>query len=242
MNNRVDFNTRSVGIAVDAGLQAYMRHIFLYMGGGVALTGILAYFFGSWGAANQDTFLALMSGPLKWVLLFSPFAIILVMNFGFHRLSLTALQASFWAFCAIFGISLSTIAFVALNDPNYMSAVANAFFAASATFLGAALYGYTTNRDLTALGGLLFMALFGLIIAMISNLFFQSGPLGYAISILGVLIFTGLTAYDTQRLKMAYYAVQDEETASKVAITGALSLYLNFINLFLFLLQIFSRR
>ena len=242
MSDRSFAYASQTGAQVDVGLQAYMRRIFLYMGIGVALTGVLAFMFGDWGRSNPEAFISLMSGPLRWVLLFSPFAIILVMNFGLNRLSVTALQASFWAFCAIFGVSLSSIAFVALQDPTYMQAVANAFFAASATFLGAALYGYTTNRDLTALGGLLFMALFGLIIAMIANWFFQSDALGYAISILGVLIFTGLTAYDTQRLKMTYFQVQGTELAQKVAIMGALSLYLNFINLFLFLLQIFGRR
>ncbi len=242
MSEHLDLNRARTGVAVDAGLQAYMRRIFLYMGIGVGITGALAYLFGSWGLANQDAFLALMSGPTRWVLLLSPFAIILAMNFGLNRLSVTALQTCFWVFCAIFGISMSSIAFVALQDPTFMQAVANAFFAASATFLGAALYGYTTNRDLTALGGLLFMALFGLIIASFANWFFQSEALSYGISIIGVLLFTGLTAYDTQRLKMAYYEVQGTELAEKVAITGALSLYLNFINLFMFLLQLFSRR
>lgn len=242
MSDRIDLNRARTGVEIDAGLQAYMRRIFVYMGVGVGITGALAYLFGSWGVANPVAFISMMSGPLRWALLLSPFAIILVMNFGLNRLSVTALQTSFWAFCAIFGISMSSIAFVALQDPLYMTAVANAFFAASATFLGAALYGYTTNRDLTAMGGLLFMALFGLIIAMIANWFFQSPALSYGISILGVLIFTALTAYDTQRLKMSYYQVQGTELAEKIAITGALSLYLNFINLFLFLLQLFGRR
>ena len=242
MNDRMNYSQSQAGVEIDVGLQAYMRRIFLYMGSGVALTGIIAYWFGSWGLSNGAEFASIMTGPLRWVILLSPFAIILAMNFGLQRLSVPALQACFWAFCAIFGLSMASIAFVALQDPTFMVAVANAFFAAAATFLGAALYGYTTNRDLTRLGGLLFMALFGLIVAMIANWFFRSPALDYAISIIGVLVFTGLTAYDTQRLKMTYYEVQGTELADKLAITGALSLYLNFINLFLFLLQIFGRR
>ena len=227
---------------IDVGLQAYMRRIFLYMGAGVAITGILAYLIGSWAMSSEQalaSYMSLMSGPTRWLIILSPFAIILVMNFGLNRLSITALQACFWAFCALFGASLSSIAFFALQDAAFMATVANAFFAASATFLGAALYGYVTNRDLTKLGGILFMALFGLIIAMIANWFLALGWLSMVISIVGVLIFTALTAYDTQRLKMTYYAVQGTELAQKLAIQGALSLYLNFINIFLFLLSIF---
>ena len=244
MSDRVNYTTTPAGVEVDAGLQAYMRRIFIYMGMGVGLTGLIAYAIGVWAIDNQRAYIELMTSPLRWVLMLSPFAIILIMNFGINRLSVSALQLCFWAFCALFGISLSSIAFMAMvaannGDFSEMGAIANAFFAASATFLGAALYGYVTNRDLTKFGGILFMALFGLIVAMIANWFLNLGWLSMVISIVGVLIFTALTAFDTQRLKMTYYATQGTEMAQKLAIQGSLSLYLNFINIFLFLLSLF---
>jgi len=167
-------------------------------------------------------------------------AIVLVASFGFNRLSYAALQACFWAYASLIGVSFSTIAFVALGDASFMAAVGNAFFAAAAAFLGAALYGYVTGQDLTRFGGLLMMAVIGLLVAMIVNMFLGWETLNFIISGVGVLIFTALTAYDTQRLKMTYLEYGETEVSRKLGVMGALGLYINFVLIFQFLLSFFS--
>ena len=247
MSDRIDLNRAQTGAEVDAGLQAYMRGVFTQMGAGVALTGLIAMLLGNWGVSNPLAFMGLFTGMAGWVLMLSPLAIVLVASFGFQRLSHAALQACFWAYASLIGVSFSMIAFQALiaangGDLSLMSAVANAFFAAAAAFLGAALYGYTTNNDITRFSGLFFMAIIGIFVAMIINLFLQSTFMGYVISIFGVILFTALTAYDTQRLKMTYYEVGGTELGQKLAVMGALGLYINFVLIFQFLLSLFMSR
>ena len=242
MTDRNNVSSTGTGLEVDAGLQAYMRGVFLQMGAGVAITGIIAFLVGSWGQQNEQAFAALFSGGPGLILAFAPLAIVLIASFGFHRLSYTALQACFWGYAGLMGVSFSLIVAAALNDASFLNAVANAFFAASAAFLGAALYGYTTNNDLTRFGGLFFMAIIGLLVAMIINMFLGWETLNFIISGVGVLLFTALTAYDTQNIKMTYYQHGDSTLGRKLAVMGALGLYINFVLIFQFLLSLFASR
>ncbi|MFC4294616.1 Bax inhibitor-1/YccA family protein [Novosphingobium tardum] len=218
--------------AVDQGLRRYMLSIYNYMASGVLLSGIVALLFR--GVAEQ---LILTGSPLLWVIMLSPLAFVMVMSFGANRLSTGALQATFWGFCAVMGLSLSTIFTVYTG-----ASIAATFFAAAGAFAGLSLVGYTTKKDLTGMGSFLIMGLFGIIIASVINLFLKSPGLYWAISFLGVLIFAGLTAYDTQRLKNAYYQLQGSEFMGKAVVLGALTLYLDFINMFQFLLSFMGDR
>ena len=219
-------------VAFDAGLRAHMLSVYNYMTSGVLLTGIVAMLFARGG--NESAAYQLMAGGgiLAWVIILSPLAIVMIMSFGINRISTGAAQALFWAFAVVMGLSLSTIFLV--YTPG---SIATAFFATAAGFAGLSLWGYTTKKDLSAMGTFLVMGLFGLIIAMIINLFWQNTMFDLAISAIGVLIFAGLTAYDTQKIKSMYFMVQGTEFLGKSAIMGALTLYLDFINLFLFLLR-----
>ena len=232
--------------AFDAGLRAHMLKVYNYMASGLALTGIVAAVvaqmsaqFGPTGQLLGFTEFgqALFGSPLKWVVMLSPFAFILVLSFGIHKLSASTAQLLFWAFAAVMGVSMASI-FIAFTG----ASVARVFFITAATFAGMSLWGYTTQRDLTGWGSFLFMGLIGVIIAMIVNIFLASDALGFAISVIGVLVFTGLTAYDTQKIKEMYFAGDDEVVAGRKAIMGALRLYLDFINLFLMLLSLFGSR
>jgi hypothetical protein len=180
---------------------------------------------------------ALYGSPLQWVVMLSPLAFVLVLSFGINKLSVPAAQAVFWAFSAVMGLSLSSI-FLVYTD----ASIAKVFFITAATFGAMSLYGYTTKRDLTNMGSFLMMGLIGLIIASVVNIFMQSSMLEFAISAVGVLIFVGLTAYDTQKIKEGYDEAHAPEVLAKGAIMGALSLYLDFINLFLMLLRLFGNR
>ena len=213
--------------ALDAGLRRYMLSIYNYMTSGVLLSGIVALLFVQSGMA-----LAVLSSPLRLLLAFAPLIFVMVMSFGINRLQAATLQLLFWAFCVTMGLSLSSILLV-YTGPS----VAATFFATAGAFAGLSLVGYTTKRNLSAMGGFMVMGLFGLLIAMVVNMFMHSGPLGLAISALGVLIFAGLTAWDTQRLKAMYYQTAGTPYADKTVIMGALTLYLDFINMFLFLLR-----
>ncbi len=248
MANQVDPRFAAARPPVDAtasydeGLRSYMLSIYNYMASGVLLTGIIALLVSS-NAGLMSVFFAESAsgrvGPtiLGWVAMLSPLAIILVMNFGINRLSESALKACFWGFAALMGVSMSTI-FVRYTG----TSIAQTFFVTAASFGALSLYGYTTKRDLGPMGKFLFMGLIGILIAMVANIFIGSGPLQLGINILGTLIFAGLTAYDTQRLKELYYQVQGSEMMGKSAILGALTLYLNFINLFQFLLSFMGDR
>ena len=218
---------------IDVGLRQYMLRVYNYMTGGVALTGVVAYL-----VANSPTMLnAIYGTPLQWVVMLAPLGFVMVLSFGVNRLSPMMAQVLFWAFAAVMGVSLSYI-FLAYTQ----GSIARVFFISAGMFAAMSLYGYTTKRDLTGIGSFLIMGLIGIIIASIVNIFLGSDALGWAISIIGVLVFTGLTAYDTQRIKHQYDAYDDASIATKKAVMGALSLYLDFINLFLMLLRLLGNR
>lgn len=219
-------------VAYDAGLRSYMLSVYNYMASGVLLTGIVALAFAYSGFAAQ----VLMS-PLRWVIALSPLAFVMVLSFGINRLSTGAAQAIFWAFAAVMGLSMSAI-FLVYTGPS----IAITFFATAIAFLSLSLYGYTTKRDLSGLGTFLIMGVVGLIVAMLANLWFQSSAFSFIINVVGVLLFAGLTAYDTQRIKSAYDYVAGTEMVGKAVIMGALSLYLDFVNMFQFLLSFMGNR
>jgi FtsH-binding integral membrane protein len=216
----------------DMGLRKHMLSIYNYMASGVLLTGIIAMLMARSGMA-----LALMGTPLRWLFILSPLAIVFAMSFGQNRFSTGTLQAMFWAFAGLMGVSMSTIFLVYTGE-----SIALTFFATAGAFAGLSLFGYTTKKDLSAMGAFMVMGLIGIIIAMVINMFVQSTAMGMAISVLGVLIFAGLTAWDTQRLKQEYYYLAGTEFAGKAVILGALSLYLDFINMFQFLLSFLGNR
>jgi FtsH-binding integral membrane protein len=216
--------------AFDAGLRSYMLSIYNYMTSGILLTGIVALLFAQSGMALQ-----IMAGPglMKYVIIFSPLAIVFAMSFGMNKFSTIALQAMFWGFATLMGLSMSTIFLVYAGDT-----IALAFFSTAAAFAGLSLYGYTTQKNLSSWGSFLIMGVVGLIVASVLNIFLQSSVLSMVVSYAAVLIFAGLTAYDTQRLKSTYAHVAGTDMMGKVVIMGALSLYLNFINMFQALLSI----
>jgi hypothetical protein len=239
---------------VDAGLRAYMLRIYNYMSIGLAITGLAAL--GVYMAAVTadpagsavrvgSMYLtsfgyAMFVSPLKWLFILAPLAMVMVISFGINRLRPATAQMLFWVFSALMGISLSSIFLVYTH-----TSIVRVFFITAASFGALSLYGYTTKRDLTGMGSFAIMGLFGILIAMVVNAFLGSTMMQFIISVVGVLVFSGLTAYDTQRLKNDYiygYASQGGDIAERAAITGALSLYLNFINLFTFLLQLLGQR
>jgi FtsH-binding integral membrane protein len=225
---------------IDEGLRSYMLKVYNYMGVGLVVTGLIAYFANQAAVSNGQLTgwgELLYTSPLMWVIALSPLAFVLVLSFGINKLSVPAAQGVFWAFAAVMGLSLSSI-FMVYTD----ASIAKVFFITAATFGAMSLWGYTTKRDLTGMGSFLFMGLIGLIIAMVVNIFLQSTMLEFAISAVGVLIFVGLTAYDTQKIKESYSASHGAEVLAKGAIMGALRLYLDFINLFLMLLRLFGNR
>ena len=216
----------------DAGLRSYMLSVYNYMASGVLLTGIVALLFFSSGYAEQ-----VMATPLKWLIILAPLAFVMIMSFGQNRMSTGTLQAMFWGFATAMGLSMSTIFIVYTG-----TSIAQTFFAVSAGFLGLSLYGYTTKRDLSGMGTFLIMGVVGLLVAMVANLFIQSTAIGMAISAIGVLLFAALTAYDTQKIKSMYAYVAGTDMMGKTAIMGALTLYLDFINMFTFLLSFMGDR
>ncbi len=218
--------------AFDAGLRSYMLSIYNYMASGVLVTGVVALLFAQSGFAAQ---ILLGPSPLKYVLMFAPLAFVMVLSFGINRLKTSTAQILYWTYTVVMGLSMASIFLVFTGE-----SIAQAFFATAAAFAGLSLYGYTTKRDLSAFGTFLIMGVVGILIAMLLNMWLQSSALGLAISILGVLIFAGLTAYDTQRLKSMYAHVAGTDMMGKMVIMGALSLYLDFVNMFTFLLQFFG--
>lgn len=240
MNDRFDtrydgLNTIGAGqmdAARDEGLRTYMLKIYNYMASGVLLTGVVAMLFAESGMAAQ-----LFGTPLRWLLVLSPLAIVFAMSFGMHKMSQATLQALYWAFTVLMGLSMSMIFLVYTG-----SSIALTFVATSVAFLSLSLYGYTTKKNLSGMGTFLMMGVVGLLVAMLANLFLQSGTLAMVISFIGVLIFAGLTAYDTQKLKSQYFYLQGTEFMGKAVIMGALTLYLDFINMFQFLLSFLGSR
>jgi hypothetical protein len=217
--------------SLDLGLRAFMNRVFGHMAAGVALTGVTA----STTAQNEAMVQAIHGTALGWIVMLAPLAFVLVMSFG--HLSAGATTALFYAFAGVMGLSLSTV-FLAYAGVD----IARTFFVTAAAFAGLALWGYATKRDLTGMGSFMVMGLIGLIVAGIANLFLQSGALAFALNVIGVLVFAGLTAYDTQKIKEIYAASDDAETEGLKAIHGALALYLDFVNLFLHLLSLMRSR
>jgi len=204
------------------------------MSSGVLLTGIVSLLFFNSGYAAS---IMLGGGILPWIIILSPLAIVFAMSFGVNRMATSTLQMLFWAFATLMGLSMSTIFLVYTG-----TSIAQTFFATAAAFLGLSLYGYTTKRDLSGFGTFLIMGVVGILVAMLINMFLQSSAMALAISAIGVLLFAGLTAYDTQRIKSMYVQLQGSEFLGKAAIMGALSLYLDFINMFQFLLSFMGNR
>jgi FtsH-binding integral membrane protein len=238
--------------AIDEGLRSYMLKVYNYMGVGLVVTGLVAWFAAA-SAVTTDPNAAvgqlangtmvtqwgalLYGSPLQWVVMLAPLAFVLVLSFGIQKMSVGVAQITFWAFAAVMGLSMSSI-FLVYTD----ASIAKVFFISAAMFGAMSLYGYTTKRDLSSMGGFLLMGLIGIIIASIVNIFLASSALDFAISIVGVLVFVGLTAFDTQRIKESYDSGYGHDVLAKGAITGALSLYLDFINLFMMLLRLFGNR
>ena len=216
-------------VELDEGLRQHMLRVYNFMVVGLVVTGLVAYF----TSTSHELMMTLFATPLKWVVMLAPFAFLLVLSFGINRLSTSTAQMVFWGYCAAMGLSLATI-FVVFTG----TSVARVFFITSGTFAAMSLYGYTTKKDLSGFGSFLMMGLFGIIIAGFANMFIGSSALQFAISVIGVLIFTGLTAYDTQNIKEMYAESAGHEANQKLAIMGALQLYLDFINLFVMLLQL----
>ena len=228
-------NTATVGVpraARDAGLRSYMLSVYNYMASGVLLTGIVALLFANSGLAAQ-----VLTTPLRWLIILAPLGFVMAMSFGLNRMSIGTLQTLFWAFAVSMGLSMSSIFLVYTGV-----SIAQTFFAVAAGFLGLSLYGYTTKRDLSGFGTFLIMGVVGLLVAMLINLFLQSPAMMLAISAIGVLLFAGLTAYDTQKIKSMYAYVAGTDMMGKVVIMGALNLYLDFVNMFMFLLQFMGDR
>jgi uncharacterized protein len=235
--------------SVDQGLRSYMLSVYNYMAAGIAVSGIAAYATvmaattnGAIGAAGRQSLTPLgqmlYTTPLRYVLMFAPLAFVLLLSFRVYKMSVAGAQIAFWSFATIMGVSLSSILLIFK-----LGSITSVFFTTSAAFAALSLYGYTTKKDLSGWGSFLIMGVVGLFIASIVNIWLASSALQFAISCLGVLIFAGLTAYDTQQIKDGYYAVyHDAAAVSKGAIMGALTLYLDFINMFTSMLNIFGER
>ena len=236
-------------VAIDAGLRAHMIRVYNYMAGGVALTGIVAWI--AYQAAGGDAITvsgrvvsgltpfgqAIFQGPLMWVLLFAPLGLVFFLSYRIGNLQASTARLLFFIYAALLGLSLSSVFLVYTH-----ASLTRVFFITAASFGALSLWGYTTQRNLDAMGSFMIMGLFGLIIASLVNIFLASSALYWAISVLGVLIFAGLTAWDTQKVKELYSPMDDGTVAGRKAVMGALALYLDFINMFLFLLRLFGDR
>jgi uncharacterized protein len=217
---------------IDEGLRSYMLQVYNYMGMGLALSGLVAYLSFTFGISQ-----AVAQTPLVWLFILAPFGLVMLLGFRIQKMSVPAAQLTFWAYAALMGVWLSLILAMFTGE-----SVARVFFITAATFGAMSLYGYTTSRDLSGWGSFLFMGLIGVILAIVVNFFLQSPALYFAVSVIGVLVFVGLTAYDTQRIKEMYYELDGADVAARKQIMGALSLYLNFINMFIMLMHLFGER
>lgn len=235
-------NTAAVGVPSvtrDAGLRSYMLSVYNYMASGVLLTGIVALLFANSSLINLIVNPATgQATALFWIALFAPLAIVFGLSFGINRISATTAQALFWVFATLIGVQFSSLFLVYTGV-----SIAQTFFAVAAAFMGLSLWGYTTKRDLSGMGSFLIMGVVGIFVALLINLFLRSPALDLAVSAIGVLVFAGLVAYDTQKIKSIYFAVAGHgEALAKTAVIGALNLYLDFINMFLFLLRFMGDR
>jgi FtsH-binding integral membrane protein len=217
---------------IDEGLRSYMLSVYNYMGLGLALTGLVAFFV----AATPAIYMPIFTTPLKWVVMLAPLGFVFFLSARIQNMSAGAAQATFWAFAAVMGLSMASIFLVFTG-----ASIARVFFITAGTFGAMSLYGYTTKRDLTNWGSFLFMGLIGIIIASLVNIFLASPALYFAISVIGVVVFVGLTAYDTQQIKEMYYEGDGADVMTKKTIMGSLRLYLDFINLFVMLLHLFGQ-
>jgi len=239
-------------VGIDQGLRSYMLRVYNYMAIGLAITGVAALAMVQFAVADSAANAAaqlpngmyltqfgvtLYTSALKWVVMLAPLGMVFFISARIGRMSTSSAQLAFWAFAGLMGISLSSIFLVYTSE-----SIVRVFFITAASFGALSLYGYTTKKDLSGWGSFLFMGLIGIIIASLVNLFIASSALQFAISVIGVLVFAGLTAYDTQRIKEMYYVGDDSTVAGRKAIMGALSLYLNFINMFVMLLSLFGNR
>ncbi|HYD32753.1 MAG TPA: Bax inhibitor-1/YccA family protein [Azospirillaceae bacterium] len=231
--NRIATPGRAIDQAqYDEGLRQHMLRVYNYMTTGLVLTGLVAFLTASSPAMMQVIF----GTPLKWVVMLAPLGFVFFLSARIHALSASTAQMVFFAYSAVMGLSLAAIFLVFTG-----ASIAQVFFITAGMFAGTSLWGYTTKRDMSRMGGFLFMGLIGIIIATIVNIFLASSALHFAISVIGVLVFTGLTAYDTQRIKETYDEGWGTESNNKLAVMGALSLYLDFINMFTFMLQLFGQ-
>src|ERR1700724_1325615 len=221
-----------IGARIDAGLRAYMQCVYGYMAGGLALTGIVAY-----AAAASGFYQSIANTGLIWIVMLAPLGFVLALSFGIQRMSAGTATLLFWVYAAVMGLSLGSIFLVFTGE-----SIARVFFITAATFGAMSLYGYTTKSDLSRFGSFLMMGLIGIVIASLVNIFVGSNTLQFVVSIVGVIVFVGLTAYHTQRPKELYLESDSGEIAGKKAVLGALALYLDFINLFTMLLQLFGQR
>ena len=245
-DNRLVRGATTVADTMDTGLRAHMLRVYNYMVGALALTGAVAWLVANTPALYNSLFHEVMTANgytqsptlLGWVVMLAPLAMVFLLSYRIMQMSQQAAQATFWVYAAMVGASLAYILKLYTG-----ASVAMTFFVTAATFGAMSLWGYTTKRDLTGMGNFLFMGLIGILIAMVANFFFKSPAIDFVVSVLGVLIFTGLTAWDTQKIKNTYYAVGgDVAVAGKAAIMGALALYLDFLNIFLFLLRFLGNR
>ena len=235
--------TQQSTVVMDEGLRAYMLRVYNYMGSALLVTGIVALVTFKLAVDSLSPLIfsplgnSIYNSGLAWVVMLAPLGVVFYMSFGINKMSASKAQTVFWIFAALMGISLSSI-FVVYTE----TSITRVFFITAGTFGAMSLYGYTTKRDLTKLGSFLMMGLIGIIIASLVNIFMKSSMMYFVISILGVLIFVGLTAYDTQKIKNMYAASDTGELMGKKAVMGALTLYLDFINLFIMLLRLFGQR
>ena len=235
--------TGTTTAGLDLGLRSYMLKVYNYMAAGLAVTGVAALVMYNLTVQSSEPLAltalgnTLFHGPLLWVLMIAPIGLVMWLSFGIQRMSVGTAQLVFWAYAALVGVGFTPLAFVYTHG-----SLVQVFMVTAATFASLSLYGYVTKRDLTGMGSFLFMGLIGLVIASLVNIFLQSSAVNFALSVVGVLVFTGLTAYDTQSIKNMYYAGDDGVMMGRKAIMGALRLYLDFINLFLSLLRLMGDR
>ncbi|MGX5828561.1 Bax inhibitor-1/YccA family protein [Mesorhizobium sp. 43Arga] len=221
------------GAVFDEGLRQHMLRVYNYMGLGLVVTGLVAFLVSS----TPALYVPIFSSPLKWVVMLAPLAFVMLFSFKMQTMSAASAQAMFWAFCAVMGLSLASVFLVFTG-----ASIARTFFIAATMFGATSLYGYTTRRDLTQFSSFLIMGLIGVVIASIVNIFLGSTALQFAISVIGIAVFIGLTAWDTQTIKEQYAENFDAESRQKLAVFGAFSLYLNFINIFQLLLNFTGER
>lgn len=250
--NRMAQGRAQSGAMIDEGLRSYMLKVYNLMALALVITGVAAFGFASLAVTSDPSAAvatlpngkmltnlgyAIYASPLRWAVMLAPLALVFFLSFRVHKMSVSAAQTTFWVYAALVGLSISSI-FLRYTE----ASIVQTFFITAASFGALSLYGYTTKKDLSGMGSFLIMGLFGLIIASIVNIFLKSDAVSFAVSAIGVLIFAGLTAYDTQKIKEMYFEGDDVLVAGRKAIMGALTLYLDFLNLFMFLLQFLGNR